>query len=296
MAATAAAVRAFNGDRELGTVADIDNHYAHLDQAALPRDCALVELDGRVVAYGRASWAELADGGAQVEGILNIRPDARGRGVEELLAGHAVRRARELAADPGLARGRPADLRVFVSGRDEVQRAVLAGLAFRIVGHGAGLIRPDFEAIPDIPLPEPFEVRPIDPGDRVMHRRVCEAAARAFADSAGEEKPTEEKYQEFLDDPSFAPTLWQVAFDGDRDRRPDPQLPRRPRAGRDPHRLDGGHLGPAGVPASGPGASAPRPEPPHRPRCRSDVRRARRRPPEPEPCRSTCTRAWATGS
>ena len=46
MAAAAAAVRADNGDRELGTVADMDNHYAHLDQAALPRDCALVELDG----------------------------------------------------------------------------------------------------------------------------------------------------------------------------------------------------------------------------------------------------------
>ena len=213
---TAAAVRADNGDREIGTVADLDNHYAHLDQVALPRDCALVELDGVVIAYGRASWSELADGGAQVECILNIHPDARGRGVEELLAGHAIRRARELAGDPDRARGRSANLVVFVSGRDEVQRSVLSGLGFRIIGHGASLIRPDFQAIPDLPLPEPFEVRPIDPADRAMHRRVWEASARAFAETAGEDKPTEAKYDEFLSDPSFAPELWQVAFDGDR--------------------------------------------------------------------------------
>jgi ribosomal protein S18 acetylase RimI-like enzyme len=212
----AAAVRAFNRERELGTVADLDNHYAHLDQVALPLDCALVELDGTVVAYGRASWGELADGGAQVECVLNIRPDARGRGVEELLADHAIRRARELNGDPAVTRGRTVNLVVFVSGRDDVQRAVLAHLGFRIAGHGAQLIRPDFAGIPDLPLPEGLEVRPIDPADRAMHRRVWEASARAFANSFGEEKPTEAKYDEFLNDPSFAPHLWQVAFDGDR--------------------------------------------------------------------------------
>lgn len=212
----AAAVRLDNGDREMGTVADFDNHYAHLDQAALPRDGALVELDGRVVAYGRASWAELANGDAQVECILNIRPDARGRGVEELLADHAIRRARELTGDPARARGRRARLVVFVSGRDEVQRSVLSGLGFRITGHGAQLIRPDFASIPELPLPDGLEIRPIDPTDRVMHRRVYDASARAFADSLGEEKPTETKFDEFVNDPLFAPALWQVAFDGDR--------------------------------------------------------------------------------
>jgi ribosomal protein S18 acetylase RimI-like enzyme len=216
MAAVRAAARADNGDRELGTVADIDNHYAHLDQTALPRDCALVELDGEVVAYGQASWGELADGGAQVECILRTRPEVRGRGIEELLAGHALRRAQELVANPARLRGRSINLVVFVSGRDEAQRSVLAGLGFRVTGHGAQLIRPDLEAIPDVPLPAPFEVRPIDPADRATHRRVWEASATGFADSAGEEKPTEDKYEEFLGDPSLSPQLWQVAFDGDR--------------------------------------------------------------------------------
>ena len=213
---TATAVRLDNGEREIGTVADLDNHYAHLDQLALPRDCALVELDGAVVAYGRASWAELADGGAQVECILNIRPDARARGVEEVLAAHAIRRARELNAEPALARGRLANLTVFVSGRDEVQRSVLADLGFRVSGHGAQLIRPDFDDIPELPLPAGLVVRPIDPADREMHRLVWDAAARAFAASPGEQKATEARYQEWLVSASFAPELWQVAFDGER--------------------------------------------------------------------------------
>jgi mycothiol synthase len=213
---TAAAVRLDNGEREIGTVADLDNHYRHLDQADLPRDCALVELDGRVVAYGRASWSELANGGAQIEAILNIQPDARGIGVEELLAGHAIRRARELAADPERARGRSANLNVYVSGRDEVQRTVLEGLGFRIAGHGAQLIRPDFSAIPELPLPDGLVVRPIDRADRAMHRQVFDAGARAFADTHGMDRQTDTKFDEFVNSPSIAPELWQVAFDGDR--------------------------------------------------------------------------------
>ena len=212
----AIAVRADNGDHELGTVADLDNHYRHLDQAALPRDCAIVELDGRVVAYGRASWSELASGGAQVECVLNIRPEARGIGVEELLVDHAIRRARELTADAVRTRGRSADLVVFVTGRDAVQRSLLAELGFRLQGHGAQLARPDFKGLPELPLPAPFEVRPIDPSDRAMHRLVWEASCRAFAQTRGEDAPSEAKYDEFLNDPTFSPQLWQVAFDGDR--------------------------------------------------------------------------------
>ena len=215
MSDAAAAVRLANGDRETGTIADMDNHYAHLDQAALPRDCAVVELDGRTVAYGRASWSELADGSGQVECVLNIPPAVRGRGIEELLVGHAIARTRELAADQGTTRGRSADLLVFVSGRDEIQRRVLAAHGFRVAGHGAGLIRPDFEGVPDLPLPDGLEVRPIDPADRAMHRRVWEAGARAFAASQREEAPTEARWDEWINDPTFQPALWQVAFDGD---------------------------------------------------------------------------------
>ena len=214
MALIAAAVRADNGDRDLGTVEGLANHYRHLDQEALPRDCALVEIDGRPVAYGRASWRPLVNGSAKVEGVLNIHPEARGIGVEERMVEHAVKRAHDLVAQH--ATGEATDLIVYAEGRDHTQREVLAARGFRLQRRHAGLIRPNFDDIPDVPLPSPFEVRPIDPNDHAMHRRLWDAAYRAFADTHGEEAPTEAMYDEWVAGEEFQPELWRVAFDGDR--------------------------------------------------------------------------------
>ncbi|HEX5825567.1 MAG TPA: GNAT family N-acetyltransferase [Candidatus Limnocylindrales bacterium] len=213
MTRVAAAVRAFNGDAELGTVADMDNYYGHLEHADLPRDCALVELDGRVVAYGRASWEELANGDRQVGCILNLDPAMRGRGIEELLVGHALRRAAELIVQIG--RDRTTRAIVYVTGRDPDQRRVVELRGLRQVRRGAQLIRPTFDDIPELPIPEPLRIRPIGPADRAMHRRIFEADTRAFADSYGQEAPSETRFDEFINQPTFDPTLWRVAFDGD---------------------------------------------------------------------------------
>jgi mycothiol synthase len=213
MTRAAAAVRAFNGDAELGTVADMDNHYAHLEHADLPRDCALVEVDGEVVAYGRASWDELANGDRQVDCILNLDPAMRGRGIEELLVGHALRRAAELIIQVG--RDRTTRAIVYVTGRDPDQRRVVEARGLTRVRREAQLIRPTFDDIPDLPIPQPLRIRPIGRADPAMHRRIFDADARAFADSYGQEAPSETRFDEFINHPTVDPTLWRVAFDGD---------------------------------------------------------------------------------
>ena len=207
------AVRAFNGDPNIGTVADMDNHYAHLEHADLPRDCALVELDGRVVAYGRASRQEMITGGRQVECILNIEPEARGLGVEELLVRHALVRSEAIIAEYG--RDKAIAVLVFVTSRDEAQLAVVEAAGFQRVRTGVQLIRPNVEDIPVIPLADGFEIRRIGADDRAMHRRVWEAAARAFAQSYGEQAQTEDQYERWVTGDEFDPPLWRVAFHGD---------------------------------------------------------------------------------
>ena len=214
MAGIAAAVRVDNGDRDLGTVEGLANHYRHLDQEALPRDCVLVELDGRPVAYGRASWSPLANGDARSESVLNIHPEARGIGVESRLVEHAIRRTAGILAERG--RTDPIDLAVFTEGRDLMQRDVLERRGFRRTRHHSGLIRPNFEDIPEKPIPAPFEVRPIDPNDHTMHRRVYDAAVRAFADTYGEEAPSDDRFNEWVASEEFDPALWRVAFDGEK--------------------------------------------------------------------------------
>ena len=213
MTRVAAAVRADNGDPDLGTVAAMDNHYAHLEHADLPRDCALVELNGRVVGYGRASRQEMITGDRQVEAILNIEPEARGRGVEELLVGHALARAEELIAEFG--RDRPMSVLVYVTSRDQAQLAAVEAAGFRRVRSGVQLVRPNLDDIPDIPLPAGFEIRPIGRDDRAMHRRVWAAASRAFAESYGEQAQTDAQFDRWLKSDEFNPPLWRVAFQGD---------------------------------------------------------------------------------
>jgi mycothiol synthase len=207
------AVRAFNGDPNLGSVTDMDNHYAHLEHADLARDCALVELDGRVVAYGRASRQEMITGGRQVECILNIEPEARGLGVEQLLVRHALLRSETIIAEFG--RDRAMAVLVFVTSRDEAQLAVVEAAGFQRVRTGVQLVRPNLEDIPDVQLPEGFEIRRIRADDRAMHRRVWEAATRAFAESYGEQAQTEDQFDRWLKSDEFNPPLWRVAFRGD---------------------------------------------------------------------------------
>jgi mycothiol synthase len=213
MVPVANAVRAHNGDPEVGTIADMDNYYGRFDQAWLLRDCALVELDGQVVAYGRFSWETMATGEDIVSGVLNVDPKVRGGSIEGLLLQHAMERADQLAAELGA--GRDILLSFGVTDRDPELQAAAEALGFQRVRQFAHLVRPNLEDIPEIPLPDGFEIRRIAADDRQMHRRIWEAGARAFQGSWGEEVPTERDYARWLDGPNFDPPLWRVAFHGD---------------------------------------------------------------------------------
>ena len=213
MNAVANAVRAFNGDPDLSTIADFDNYYAHFDHADLPRDCAIVEIDGRPVAYARTSWEEMSRGGRRVESVTFVHPAAHGSGVEERLVDHALRRAETLIAAIG--RDHRTEIMVFVSGRDAALIDLVETLGLVRARRHAQLVRPSLDNIPDLQLPAPIEVRPIVQGDGAMHRRVFDADARAFADSYGQAAPSEQQFEAFIGSPSFSPALWRVAFDGD---------------------------------------------------------------------------------
>lgn len=165
------------------------------------------------MAYVRASRQPQANGEVWVEGILNIDPDVRGLGVEALLVEHALRRAGKIIEEAG--RDATTRLIVYVTGRDEDQRLILETRGLRRVRRSAQLMRTVLDDIPDVPIPTGFEVRPISDHDQVMHRRVFDADAHAFADSYGQQAKSEAEFDEFIHMPTFDPTLWRVAFRGD---------------------------------------------------------------------------------
>src|SRR5690349_20340814 len=122
-------VRAANGDPERGSAEDMAGYYSGFDLAALTQDCALVELDGALVGYGRISWEDAATGDhGEIGGVLNVEPDLVGRGIEERLVDHAVRRAAALVRTRGATM--PSVVRIWATGRDLAQQAALDAAGF----------------------------------------------------------------------------------------------------------------------------------------------------------------------
>jgi GNAT superfamily N-acetyltransferase len=215
MAELNTATRAANGMVEVTTTAALDVDYAHLINCDPARDVIVAKIDDRLVGYGRVYWVDRNDGTRTFESICHVHPSVQRRGIGTVLLAWQHRRLRELAA--GLPADRPAIAAAYIYGRDLGGRVLLEDAGYRIVRRFSELVRSDFEAIPDLPLPSGFEVRPIDPNDLTAIRRVWDAGTEAFGEHWGESpaESSDDQFARFLESPDFDPRLWQVAFHGD---------------------------------------------------------------------------------
>lgn len=196
------------------TPAEIANAYRHLVHCDPATDIAIVELDGDVAGYARVFWEDETSGDRAFYFVTNLSPATDGRGVADVVVTWLERRVADIRSRMAGFAGPLVEV-AFVQGDESDTRAALDRARFRLARRHAEMRRPDFEAIPEFPLPDGLEVRPIDPADRAMHRRVYEADMESFQDHWGATPPTEEGFKEFIGSPSFDPTLWRVAFDGD---------------------------------------------------------------------------------
>jgi ribosomal protein S18 acetylase RimI-like enzyme len=89
--------------------------------------------------------------------------------------------------------------------------AMLEKTGYQPVRYAFDMLRPDLENIPDFPLPEGLEVRPVLPEH---YRAIWDADIEAFHDHWGFTEQSEEDYQAWLTDTTtFQPQLWQIAWD-----------------------------------------------------------------------------------
>ena len=216
MAEINTAARRGAGFAEQVTTAELDVQYAHLTNSDPAADVVVAELDGRVAGYGRVSWADRNSGERAFETIAHVRPDDRGRGV-----GRAILRwqlARVLAVADAMTddvAARRSLVAAYAYGADERAARLLARHGFAIARRHAEMARPDLDAVPELPLPPGLVVRPIDPADRAMHRRVFDADVEVFRDHWGDVDGSDRAWQAFVESPDIQPELWQVAFDRD---------------------------------------------------------------------------------
>lgn len=173
------------------------------------RDAVIAELGGRIVGFGRASWA-VRDGRHVYHTSGEVDPQVRRRGVGRAILRLEQARLREIAAAH-----RDVVERVFAAEARDGQdgaRALLEGDGYVPVRWFAEMERPLADPIDPRELPPGLEVRPLLPED---HRRVFAAEAEAFRDHWGHREWTESDFSWAFGSPSIEPSLWRVAWDGD---------------------------------------------------------------------------------
>lgn len=200
-----------DGLERTDTAEDMKRNYQHLVNCDLSRDVIIVEVAGRVVGYSRVWWED-DDGHLRRYIHINfLLPEWRGQGIRRALKRWAERRLADIAAKHTIAM--PRFFEAFAADTETHWESVLVDDGYTVVRHGLNMVRPDLETIPDLPLPDGLEVRPVQP----EHIPAIMAASKeAFRDHWGfSEEAWDQETEGFMEHPLFQPHLWQVAWDGD---------------------------------------------------------------------------------
>ncbi len=192
------------------TAEDVEISFRHTDHLNLAEACRIVEADGVPVAYVITRWFDEVDGPRVYRHMCKVSADWRGKGVGSAMLRWAQQQLAEVAA--GHDADRPRVYRTDVDRVGSGAEALLEGAGYRAIQHGAGLVRRSLDDIPDLPLPEGVEIRPVE---EAHLRTIWEADTEAFRDHWGFVEPTEKDWLAFLEFPQRDETLWQVAWHGD---------------------------------------------------------------------------------
>ena len=173
------------------------------------RDVVLAELDGRTVGMTGVE-REVRDGSPVYELWGAVLPDIRRRGLGAALLDWSVARIRQRARleDPGA----PIVVQGYAEEQELGHRSLLAATGFTTVRHFFLMRRPTLEDVPDVPLPDGLEIRPVTVDQR---RPILEAEFEAFKDHWGTREPNEEHFSITLSRAELDTDLWIVAWDGD---------------------------------------------------------------------------------
>jgi mycothiol synthase len=209
IAAVVNRARRADGVDEVRSGASIAAEFADSDTFQLSRDLLLATVDGTVV--GHAMGYRIMRAGALVaETHGAVAPEVRRRGIGTALYRATVERlAAECAADP---RPGPRELRSYALEDEVPDRALLDANGYVPVRFGFEMRRFLTGSLPDHPMPDGLELRPVVEAD---HRAIFDADNEAFEDHWGHRAPEEADFQARFHGPEADTSLWCVAWDGD---------------------------------------------------------------------------------
>lgn len=204
-----ATANAFDAIPYLPTASDLQIDMDNAEGVVPSRDVVLVELDGRLIA---ATGVErvIRDGTPAYEIWGSVDPRFRRRGVGTWLQAWTLEHARARAAieDPDVR----ATLGSFSEDTEVGHRALLTGAGFEPVRHFFLMRRADLGDVPDAPLPDGVEIRPVTEEQR---RTIFDAENEAFRDHWGAREMGDADYATTFGREGLDTDLWIVAWDGD---------------------------------------------------------------------------------
>ena len=195
------------GDDRVETADGIASGYENLERCDPDRDIVVVELDGHPVAYCRVWWAEEAGGPHLYQHVTFVDPAVGGRGIGSALFAWCEHRLREIASEHAVDEQ---FFEVWADDRNGAAASLIRDAGYEPITYAAEMVRPTVDDLPDHPLPDGLEIRPVR--DEDIHT-IWEAGAEAFRDHWGYVEQTETDYERMLAFPYHDPSLWKVAWD-----------------------------------------------------------------------------------
>ena len=189
---------------------DIAREFRHLVNCDPYKDMLFVEINNQVIGFSRVAWRKEIDNILVYTHYGYLLPKWRRKGIGCAILHYNQKRLREIAAEH--TEDLPRYFSSFAADTEIGTTAMLCNEGYLPIRHFYKMVRPDLENIPKAPLPSGLEVRPAVSDH---FQAICDASNEAFRDHWGFSENMKLTVEKLVDDPTFNPSLWRVAWDGD---------------------------------------------------------------------------------